>query len=157
MNNSPILQYVLDRLILVREFNNNEAEINNALVPFTLVNSYAPRVITDFNIKWDRPDDHLDIVSYRNCLTVPANQFPYFTASSIDDYFPQENPNFIAQPRYTSILPLLITAQNAKIDFRRYDIVSERNSLRKTAMNKEEYVIGVVRFGRTLLLRRHDN
>ena len=155
MANSPIPLDIFDRLTLIRQFDNNQDGEDGAIDPLLLINGYKPHVLTAFNLNWHLPKDHLATQLYREAITVPANRIPVYTAPAIGVNFPVGNPNFIPQPRNTSLLPCLITAQTIRQDFRQYDIVSERNSLRKIAMNVGRYAVGVMRHGKTLLLRRY--
>jgi len=50
-----------------------------------------------------------------------------------------------------------MTAHQAGVDVQQYNVVSERNSFRKLAMNNEDFVITVVLFDSTLFLRRYAN
>lgn len=84
MNNIPTLRAVFDRLILVGAFENQENEINDAL----LIDMYEPHVVIDFNLAWHLPEDHLAIGLYQECIRAPANQIPVFTAPQINRYFP---------------------------------------------------------------------
>lgn len=46
-----------------------------------------------------------------------------------------------------------MTAKSSGIDTRRYHVITQRNSLRRIAMNDKDFEINVVRFGSTLFLR----
>ncbi|CAF1272770.1 unnamed protein product [Adineta steineri] len=156
MANVSISEDIFNQLTFIREYENNQDGENNAIDSGSIINGYQPRILTDFNLDWQLPADHLAIQLYRDATTVPANRIPFFTAPAINTNFPVGDPNYIPQPRNTSFLPCLIAAKATQVDFRQYDIVSERNSLRKIAMNAEKYAVGVMRYGRTLLLRRYD-
>jgi hypothetical protein len=123
MANLPIPQDVFDRLTLVRQFDNNQTEANDTFDLLSLVNNYDSRVLTAFNLSWYLPADHLATQLYREAITVPANRIPYFTAPRLGENFPVGDQNYIDQPRNTSLLPILIAAQAARVDFRQYDIV----------------------------------
>lgn len=147
---------LFNRLHLIIAFEDYSPEIDDILSSSSLVDSYSPRFLGSSTLAWHLPSDPLNIQYYRNCLVIPG-EIPYFISPPRNSYFPPEQPNsFIHQPRFTSILPLLLTAQHIGIDIRQYDIISERNSLRKIAMNNENYTIGVVRFGSNIFLRRYD-
>jgi hypothetical protein len=142
---------LFNRLRLVIAFEDYPSQIDHIL-PTT----YSPRVLGSCTLAWHLPSDPLSIDDYRRCLVIPG-EVPYFIAPPLHSYFPREQPHsFIKQMKLTSILPLLITAQHARIDIRQYDIISERNSFRRIAMNNENYTIGVVKFGSTVFLRRYD-
>ena len=157
MNNSLIPTSALERLNLVGEFQYNLSEMDEEADSMGLVNRYAPHVLTSFNINWNLPADHLATGKYRDVLTIPAGNIPVFTAPHINNLFPGGNADNIDPLVHASLLPILIPAQAVGVDFRQYDIVSERNSLKKIGMNAEEYIIGVIRRGGTLFLRRYDN
>jgi hypothetical protein len=144
---------LFNRLQLIIAFEDYPSEIDNTL---SFVDLYSPRVLGTCSLAWHLPSDHLNIQYYRNCLVIPG-EIPYFVSPRLPSYLPPKQQNtFVRQPRFTSLLPLLLTAQHFGVDIRQYDIVSERNSFRKIAMNNENYTIGVVRFGSTIFLRRYD-
>ena len=157
MNNPPIPAAILKRLSRVGEFQYNFNEMDEEADPMGLVNHYAPRVLTRFNLNWHLPTDHLAKNAYRDVLTIPAGQIPIYTVPQINNSFPAGNADNIDPLVPASLLPILIPAQDVGVDFRLYDIVSERNSLKKIGRNAEEYIIGVTRRGKTLFLRRYDD
>lgn len=154
-NLPPIPEDIFQRLTLIAEYNSNKDGENNPMDGAFLINDYQPHVLTDFNLKLNLPEDHLAIREYQDVTTVPANRIPIFTSPIIGTEFPICGPNYINGPRNDSLLPILIAAQAINEDFRQYDIVSGRGLLRKIAMNNEKYAVGVMRHGRTLLLRRY--
>ncbi|CAF1017138.1 unnamed protein product [Adineta steineri] len=156
MHNPPIPEAILNRCVLIKKFQSNQNEINEEVDPMGLINKYKPHILNRFNVNRYLPDDHRAIQSYRDVLTIPAEQVPIFSAPQLNTLFPALPPNEIPQPKYSSLLPILIPAQAADIDFYQYDIVSERNSLLKIASTHKECIVGVVRCGKTLFLRRYD-
>lgn len=156
MANLPIPEDIFGRLTLIDEYGNNQDGENNEADPASLINNYQPLLLTDFNLNRQLPQDPLATQLYRDAMSVPANQIPVFAAPVLGTNFPIGDPNYITQPRNTSLLPCLIAAQASQVDFREYDIVSGRNLLGKIAMNeREEFAVGVMRHGNTLLLRRY--
>ncbi|CAF1232122.1 unnamed protein product [Adineta steineri] len=155
MANLPIPQDIFSRLTFIHEYEKNQDGENNTVDPASIINDYQPHILTNFNLSHHLPPDHLATQLYRDAMTVPADRIPLFIPPAIGTNFPIGDPNYITQPRNTSLLPALIAAQAIKVDFRQYDIVSERNSLRKIAMNVKIYAVGVMRYGKTLLLRRY--
>jgi hypothetical protein len=145
-----------NRLQLIIAFEDDPSNIDHTLSSCSFVDLYSPRTLGSCTLAWHLPSDPLNIQYYRNCLVIPG-EVPYFVSPSVGSYLPPEQHNsLVRQPRFTSILPLLLTAQHVGIDIRQYGIISERNSLRRIAMNNENYTIGVVRFGSTIFLRRYD-
>jgi hypothetical protein len=144
---------LFNRLHLIIAFEDYSPQLD---ITRSLVDSYSPRILGSCTLAWHLPSDPLNVQYYRRCLVIPG-EIPYFTPPTLNSYFPPELPNsIVVQPRFTSVLPLLLTAQQFGIDIRQYDIISERNSLRRIAMNNENYTIGVIRFGSNLFLRRYD-
>ena len=122
-----------------------------------LANNYAPRVLASFNLASDLPEDHTSISQYEQCISQTL-QIPYYQSPKRNSTFPPKSPNsIIRQPKNTSLLPLLITTHRNKVPICKYDVISERNSFRKIAMNNEDYVVGVKRIGATLFLRRQGD
>ncbi|CAF1204683.1 unnamed protein product [Rotaria sordida] len=122
----------------------------------SLVDSYDPRILASCTLSWHLPKNPLSIADYRRCIIIPG-QTPYFVQPIPPAYLPsgpQRNAH-IRKPIHASILPLLLTAQHARVDIRQYDIISERNSIRKFLMNDEDYIISVVRIDSTVFLRRY--
>ncbi|CAF3858825.1 unnamed protein product [Rotaria sp. Silwood1] len=120
------------------------------------VDSYDPRILASCTLSWRLPKNPLSIVDYRRCIIIPG-QSPYFVQPILPACLPsgpQRNAH-IHKPTHASILPLLLIAQHARVDIRQYDIISERNSIRKFLMNDEDYIISVVRIDSTLFLRRY--
>ncbi|CAF1339333.1 unnamed protein product [Adineta steineri] len=156
MHNPPIPEAILNRCVLIKKFQSNQNEINEEVDPMGLISGYQPHILNRFNINRYLPDDHRAIQSYRDVLTIPAEQVPIFSAPQLNTLFPALPPNEIPQPKYSSLLPILIPAQAVDIDFHQYDIVTERNSLLKIASTHKECIVGVARCGKTLFLRRYD-
>jgi len=135
------------------EFDNDRNQMLNE----SFVANYVPQIIDAFNLSSKLPKDHMNIAEYRKCI-MQRLHVPYYKKPYANSMFPIEKVRQIyRQPKKISILPLLIVAQQKRVHLQTYDIISERNSLRKIAMNNENYVIGVTRVGQTLFLRRHDN
>jgi hypothetical protein len=128
----------------------------NARATRRLTDLYLPEVRAAFNLEWDLPSDHKNVKLYKQRVNTPPI-IPYYNRPAPNSEFPHGVANAnIRQPPYTSLLPLLIAAHRNSIDIDQYDIISERNSFRKIAMNTEDYVVGVQKLGRTLFLMRHD-
>jgi len=157
MNIPLITQDILNRLERIREFHNNQAAGNNEPAPALSIDNYRPQVLAKFNFDWRRLTNHLDINLYRAGTTVPATQIPYYTEPIQDQEFPVVADDYIQEPDYINFFPALVAAQEVREDFRAYDIISERSSLRKVGMNKDKYVIGVMCHRSKLLLRRYEN
>ena len=118
--------------------------------------NYVPTILAVFNLSSKLPKDHMSIPEYNQCV-LRTLQVPYYKKPNVNIMFPsQSHRRIFGQPKKISILPLLIIAQRNQVSIQNYDIISERNSFRKIAMNNENYVIGVKRIGTTLFLRRHD-
>jgi hypothetical protein len=128
----------------------------NAGIMLPLADGYLATTLGAFNLEWNLPQDYRNVRAYEQCMTIPPN-IPYYRQPNPNTGFPHHSHNLIPQPDYSSLLPLLIAAHHNNIDIGQYNIISERNSLRKLAMNNEDYVIGVQRFGPTLFLRRYDH
>jgi hypothetical protein len=142
MNRVESMRAILNRLELVREFNNNQPEIEDTPAAPSLIDLYSPRVLASYNLNWDYDYGLLEIALYRNSLNQPNGiKIPNFTAPQLPVNFPPVHNLIPRQPKYTSLLPLLITAQSAKGNIRDYHIVSERNSFLKIAMNKKQYEV----------------
>ena len=120
MSNSLIPTSVLERLNLVGEFQHNLSEMDEEAHSMRLVNDYAPRVLTSFNINWNLPADHLATGKYRDVLTIPAGKIPVFTAPDINNLFPGGNADNIDPLVHASLLPILIPAQAVGEDFRQF-------------------------------------
>ncbi|CAF1686932.1 unnamed protein product [Rotaria magnacalcarata] len=120
------------------------------------VDSYDARVLGSCTLAWHLPTDPLSVSNYRRCSVIPG-QVPYYVPPLLPCPLPSDSrPNSrIVKPTHASILPLLLTARQVRVDVRQYDFVSERNSLRKFMLNDEDYIISVMRFDNTIFLRRH--
>ncbi|CAF2107848.1 unnamed protein product [Rotaria magnacalcarata] len=120
------------------------------------VDSYDARVLGSCTLAWHLPTDPLSVSNYRRCSVIPG-QVPYYVPPLLPCPLPSDSrPNSrIVKPTLASILPLLLTARQVRVDVRQYDFVSERNSLRKFMLNDEDYIISVMRFDNTIFLRRH--
>ena len=133
---------------------------DRTLIPFylsALADTYSPHVCATFNRNLHLPQDFMSIRDYDPCITTPA-RVPRYREPTPDSVFRvRDGERIINQPNYTSLLPLLISASCNRINIMQYHIISERNSLRKIAMNNENYVIGVQKLGSTLFLRRYDH
>lgn len=121
-----------------------------------LVNDYAATVRARFNINFTQPGNHTSVKQYEKCVST-ANQIPYYKKPALNIEFPDYKPKAVFIQRNVSLLPILISAHRNNVNIFQYDIISERNSFRKIAMNNSDYVIGVEKIGRTLFLRRYDN
>jgi len=157
MNNSPIPQCIIDRLVHINEFQNGQAQLDGAPNGQSLINMYQPHDLIDFNLNRILPEDHLAVQRYQEAITVPADRIPTFVAPNINQDFLQPGQNRIQKPEDTSFLSLLIPMKAAGVVFHNYDFICAKNSLCRIGMNKGQYVIGVIRYGNTLLLRRYDH
>ena len=153
----PIDQAVFDRCQRPTVFEDYQ---DRTLITFylsALADTYSPHVCASFNRNLHLPQDDMSITDYDPCITTPA-RIPYYATPTPDSVFRvRGDERIIDQPKYTSLLPLLIAASRNHINIMQYNVISERNSLRKIAMNDENYVIGVQKVGSTLFLRRHDH
>ncbi|CAF1364925.1 unnamed protein product [Adineta ricciae] len=146
----PISDDIFSRASQCIEF---EIDNNLAVVDY---NNYKPELLVSFNITQRVPTDHMNIGQYDQCIPHRL-EIPYYDQPRVNSTFPNRiRKAFIRQPKKTSILPILIAAQRHKIDIHKYDVISERNSLTKIALNRAKYVMGVTKIGTTLFLRRHD-
>jgi hypothetical protein len=119
-------------------------------------NDYLPVTHAAYNLSWNLPEDHTNVKQYERCVGIPA-VIPYYREPLANASFPRQFAHStVRQPEGASLLPLLIAARFSGVNIDQYDVVSERNSFRKIAMNNEDYVISVQKRGRTLFLRRHD-
>jgi len=119
-------------------------------VSTSLVDSYLPRVIGSCTLTWHLPKNPLNINAYRRCIILPG-QPPYFDPPPLPSPLsPGSQNSHIVKPIHSSLLPLLMTARHAGVDVQQYNVVRERNSFRKLAMNDEDFVITVTRFDPTL-------
>jgi hypothetical protein len=158
MNNlPPTLQDIIDRLVLINEFQNGQPQLDGAPNGQSLINIYQPHDLISFNLNRILPEDHLAVQRYQQVITVPADRIPIFVAPNINQDFPQGTGEQIQEPENTSFLRLLIPMIHANVFFSNYNFICERNSLRRIGMNNEEYGMGVIRYGNTLLLRRYDH
>lgn len=120
-----------------------------------LVRDYSPRVCAQFNLGLTLPENYTNIDAYEQCMRT-SRSMPYYTQPEPGAALPPRvSRRSISQPKYSSLLPLLIAAHRNAIHIDQYQVVSERHSLRKIAMNDEDYVVGVQKFGQTLFLRRY--
>ena len=151
----PIDDQTFRRCQIVMEISDEHHWDTSTMVP--LIGNYTPEFRGDFNLQWNHCLDYRDIQGYEQCMTIPA-ELPYYRQPNPDTQLPSQSPNrVIPQPEYTSLLPLLIAAHHYNINLNQYQVVSERNSLRKISMSDEDYVVGVQKFGPTLFLRRYDH
>ncbi|CAF0824157.1 unnamed protein product [Adineta steineri] len=166
-NTLPISDEVFNRSQQPIVFDDYRCRASNEGSLTELSNKYEPKVLASFNHEFPHPTDHTDIEAHERSV-LRVCQIPYYQEPKLNSVFPPEIRNTTdpppelrnttgPPPKPASLLPLLITAHRNNVDIRKYNIVSERNSFRKIAMNKENYVISVKRFGTTLFLRRHDN
>ncbi|CAF1476467.1 unnamed protein product [Adineta ricciae] len=147
---------LLIRLHLITTLDDYPLELTDTSL--SLVDSYAPQLRGSCTLYWYLPRDPLNITEYRRCTVLPAHT-PYFAPPAIPAYLPggPRQRAHVCKPFYTSLLPLLLTARHARVDIRQYDIVCERNSIRKFVNNNEDYIISVARVGSTIFLRRHPS
>jgi hypothetical protein len=157
MNELPIDNQTFQRCQIPIIFEVPDDQNGNAGIMLSLADRYLTTIHGAFNLEWNLPQDYTNIRAYEQCMTIPPN-IPYYRQPNPNTEFPRQLSNrCIPQPDYSSLLPLLIAAYRKNINIGDYNIISERNSLRKLAMNNEDYVIGVQRFGPTLFLRRYDH
>ncbi|CAF1360293.1 unnamed protein product [Adineta steineri] len=156
MNNSNIRK-VFDSNQSAIAFEDYDDQTLDPQILSTLTDSYLPNVLGSFNLIKPLPSDPKNIIDYDRCVRIPP-QTPYFHKPELYSMFPRRSrrPRH-HPPEYSSLLPLLIAAKRNNVAVDQFDIVSERNSFRKIAMNKGDYVISVMKFGSTLFLRRHDD
>ncbi|CAF1509011.1 unnamed protein product [Adineta ricciae] len=147
---------LLIRLRLITNLDDYPLELTDTSL--SLVDSYAPQLRGSCTLYWYLPRDPLNITEYRRCTVLPAHT-PYFAPPAIPAYLPggPRQRAHVCKPFYTSLLPLLLTARHARVDIRQYDIVCERNSIRKFVNNNEDYIISVARVGSIIFLRRHPS
>ncbi|CAF1198137.1 unnamed protein product, partial [Rotaria sp. Silwood1] len=156
MSELPIDNHVFQRCQIPISFEVLDDQNWNECTTLSLADRYSARVRAAYNLEWNLPQDYRNINAYDRCITIPP-KIPYYKEPNQDTLFPSRLPNQrIPQPEYTSLLPLLIAAGRNDINIGQYNIISERNSLRKIAMNNENYVVGLQKFGSTLFLRRYD-
>ena len=123
----------------------------------SLLDSYSPSVFGSCTLRWYRPRNPLNVAEYRRSIRLPG-QAPYLALPVLPCALPPDLPNArVIIPTHPSILPLLLAANYAGVNVQKYDIVSERNSIRQVAMNNEDYVISVIRLDSTLFLRRYPS
>ena len=101
MTNLPISEDIFGRLTCIREYDNNQDGGNNVADSASLINEHQPHILTDFNLNWHLPKDHLATQIYRDAMTVPTNQIPFFTTPAIGTIFPIGDPNYIPHPHPT--------------------------------------------------------
>jgi hypothetical protein len=141
------------RLRFIIAFEDDPTQLND--VSTSLIESYLPQVLGSCTLAWWLPDNPLNIDEYRKCMILPGDT-PYYDPPPLPTPLPDgPRDSRITKPIHSSIIPLLMTAHSADVDIRNYNFVSERNSYRKLAMNDEDFIITVVRFGSTLFLRRY--
>ncbi|CAF4038197.1 unnamed protein product [Adineta steineri] len=162
INTAPLKRFlsirdaIFDRAQQCLQFENEYNQALDENLSGTLLNNYAPKILGSSNFKLHVHEDHLNIYQYEKCI-LEKLQIPYYNQPKLNSKFPHRIHNgVIPQARKTSILPILIMAQRYKVDIHKYDIICERNSLRNIAMNKNLYVMGVKKIGKTFFLRRHD-
>ncbi|CAF1378754.1 unnamed protein product [Adineta ricciae] len=119
-------------------------------------NNYKPKILASFSITQSLPADHVNIGQYNQCISYRL-RIPCYDQPQVNSTFPRQvRKAFIPQPEKTSILPILIAAHCHRVDIHKYDVISERNSLMKIALNEAKYVVGVKKIDQTLFIRRHD-
>ncbi|CAF4565686.1 unnamed protein product, partial [Rotaria sp. Silwood2] len=156
MSELPINNHVFQRCEILISFEVFDDQNWNECTTLSLADRYSARVRAAFNLEWNLPQDYRNINAYDRCIAIPP-KIPYYKEPNQDAIFSSRLPNQrIPQPEYTSLLSLLIAAGRNDINIGQYNIISERNSLRKIAMNNENYVVGVQKFASTLFLRRYD-
>lgn len=149
INNLPI--GIFNRLQLVIEF---EEDLMQLQTMESIVEAYAPRVLSSCTIRCRMPADPLDVGAFQRIIKVPGSK-PYLKLPKLPQSLPVAKQNQIyVHARYPSLIPTLITAKSSGIDTKNYHVVTARNSLRILATNDEDFVINVALFGSTLFLRR---
>ena len=152
MGELPIDNETFRRCQMLFAFKDLDGQSSNSL----LVRDYSPNVCAQFNLGWTLPENYTNIHAYEECMRTSLS-IPYYRQPEPGSELPPTRPKrCIPQPQYSSLLPLLIAAHRNDINIDQYQVVSERHSLRKIAMNNEDYVVGVQKFGQTLFLRRYD-
>lgn len=142
---------LFQRLQFIREF---EEDLEELTMESSIYESYIPRVLNSCSTHYTMPHDPLDIEAFL-CVVVIPGMTPSFKQPTLPKRLPSvKKKNFSIEPQYPSLIPLLMTAKFSRIDIKRYDVVCQRNSIRKIAANDEDFVISVVRFNATLFLRR---
>lgn len=140
---------LFDRLHFLTTFEDDASQIKS--LDF---DTYVPRIISSCNLAARHPNGPLDIEAFHRVTILPA-QTPYFEPPNLPSTLPaSRKKKIIICPTYTSMLPLLMTAKHAGVDTQMYHFVTYRNSMRKLAMNDEDFVINVVRNDSTLYVRR---
>lgn len=131
-----------------------EEDSTHLTMESSIFESYVPRVLSSCSVSCKKPENPLDVKAFERVTTLPG-QTPYFQQPNLPESLPADrNQKRIMVETYPSLIPLLMTAKFSGIDTRRYHIITQRNSLRKLAMNDEDFAINIVRFESTLFLRR---
>ena len=156
MGELPIDNETFRRCQMLFAFQDLDDQNSNSSANPVLVRDYSPGVCAQFNLAWALPEDYTSIQAYEQCIGIYPS-IPYYTQQKPGSKLPpMRRKRRIPQPKYSSLLPLMIVAQRNDINIDYYQVVSERHCLRKIAMNSEDYVVGVQKFGQTLFLRRYD-
>lgn len=148
INNLP--NGIYNRLQFIVEFEEDSIQFTTE----SILESYDGVVLSSCSTFYKVPANPLDIVAFESTTKVPGS-IPHLRLPILPRSIPlPKKKGIFVQPKYPSLIPLLMTAKFSKIDTSSYHIVTQRNSLRKLAMNDESFVLNVVRFGSTLYLRR---
>ncbi|XP_037042268.1 uncharacterized protein LOC119078705 [Bradysia coprophila] len=139
------------RLQFIAAFEEDPVELT---MESSIFESYVPRMLGSCSTLVKMPGNPLDVKAFKGSVKIPGRA-PFFRQPKLPQRVPAvSKPRMIVEPKYPSLTPILMTAHFSGINLRLYHVVSQRNSLRKLAMNDEDFVVNVVRFGSTLYLRR---
>lgn len=148
INSLPIA--IFNRLHFIVEFEEDLMQFSME----SLLESYAPRVLSSCGTSSRSPKNPLDVAAFQRITNLPGRA-PRLQLPQLPQSIPavSEKRKFVVRPKYPSLIPLLMTAKFSGTDTRHYHVVAQRNSLRRIAANDEDFVINVVQFGTTLYLR----
>ncbi|KAG4070817.1 hypothetical protein HA402_011043 [Bradysia odoriphaga] len=142
---------LIARLKFITTFEEDPVELT---IESAIFESYVPRVLSSCSTPVKLPANPLDVEAFKRSVKMPG-QAPLFRQPKLPQRIPAlSKRKMVVEPKYPSLIPLLMTAHFSGINLRLYHVVSQRNSLRKLAMNDEDFVVNVVRFESTLYLRR---
>lgn len=149
INNLPI--GIFNRLEFIIEF---EEEDSIGFAMESILASYEPLVLGSCSTSCITPANPLDVAAFRKVINLPGRE-PYLQLPQLPKSLPaaSKKRKIFIQPKYPSLIPLLMTAKFFGTDTRNYHVVTQRNSLRHMATADDNFV----RFGSTLFLRRFSS
>lgn len=150
INRLPIS--IFNRLQFITEFKEDSLESTAE----SILKTYKPVVLGSCGKSYAQPEKPLDVAAFKSSTILPGH-IPYLKLPEIPQAVPpvsKKKRKIYGQPKFPSLIPLLMTANFSGTDIRRYHFVTQRNALRRMVTNDDKCVVNIVRFGSTLFLRR---